>query len=537
MLVLTLGVFFACVEQDADDASPEDDRSLYINAVEDEPDTVDFQRTTIYYTVATNVFDRLVETETEADGSVRIAPSLAESWEVSLDETVYTFHLRDNVYFSNGSKLTAKDVYYSFKRLLTFPGTCNHEILEVIVGAKALEEGRTDSFEGIAVLGELDLSITLERPFEAFLANLSMPGASILDEESTEKAGERFGMEPACTVGTGSFILKEWTPEEGMILTANKSCWKGAPKCGGLNLRFLTEPEEIRELFEEGELDIIDLDDVGTYAEFFLHGDIYQDRLFSVPRIGIVYLTLNNSVPPLDDARVRRALQVSLDRQLLLNAVYDGLGRVEHGIFPQGLYGFDPELPEIPYSPEEARALLAEAGLLEGFDLTVSIRSSATQSEMTLIRMAESMWEKVGVNVNIEVMDEGEFMRLRKSGKLSCYTASWMADFNDPDNFIYTFFGNVENTTFRSICYQREDIMERVDNARAITDSYARITEYRELERIIVQEDAAWIPLFSRFHVYVFSERLKGVRAMWNGSVKNCYSEMSVVETPIGSMP
>ena len=201
---------------------------------------------------------------------------------------------------------------------------------------------------------------------------------------------------------------------------------------------------------------------------------------------------------------------------------------VENGIFPHGLYGFDPELPEIPCDPEEAKKLLDEAGYPDGFDLTVSVNSSSTRWELDVLRLAASMWEKVGVRAVIDVIDESEFMRLRKSGGLACYTAQWMADFNDPDNFIYTFFGDRENTVFRSLCYPREDVMERVRLARAITDPEERIREYRDLERIIVQEDAAWIPLFSRLRYYVTSERLEGFQASWNGSVKNRYREMSI---------
>jgi ABC-type oligopeptide transport system substrate-binding subunit len=114
------------------------------------------------------------------------------------------------------------------------------------------------------------------------------------------------------------------------------------------------------------------------------------------------------------------------------------------------------------------------------------------------------------------------------SNKMACYSATWTADYNDPDNFIYTFFGNKENTTFRSLCYPREEIMERVRKARTITDHNLRLAEYRELEQIIVQEDAAWIPLFSRLRYYVKGDRLEGMKASWNGSVKNNYRLMSV---------
>ena len=194
----------------------------------------------------------------------------------------------------------------------------------------------------------------------------------------------------------------------------------------------------------------------------YIHGDIYQDRLYQVRQTGISYIALNESVTPLNDVRVRKALQLSLNRSLLLDAVYSGRGTVENGIYPNGLYGHNPDLPEIPYDPDEARRLLMEAGYPDGFELTFSVKNSSTQSETILAKMAVQMWNKIGIKASIKVSNEEEFMRCRKSGLLECYTATWIADYNDPDNFIYTFFGNDANTTYRSICYKDEKVMARV---------------------------------------------------------------------------
>ncbi len=513
---------------EAQQPEEEPDTSAYLVAVEDEPDTVDFQCTSIHYTVALNVFDRLVEMTADETGEVDVRPSLAESWEVSPDGCSYTFHLRRDVSFSNGSPLTASDVGYSLKRLLTHPDSCNTDIVQEVAGAEALMNGEADELSGFTQEGDYDFTITLAQPFEAFLACMSMPGASILDQETTEEAGDRFGLDPAVTVGTGPFILKDWEAGEGMTLTANDQCWKGAPACRGLRLRFLTEAEEERQMFESGELDILDLDELGDTAEYFMHGDIYQDRLQKVQQIGITYIALNESIEPLNDVRVRKALQLALNRQALLNAVYSGRGSVENGIFPHGLKGYNPDLPEIPCDEAQAKALLEEAGYADGFDLDVSVKSSATQWEMTLMNLAVSMWEKVGVRAKVNVVEESEFMKQRKSGELACYAATWTADFNDPDNFIYTFFGTPSNTSFRSLCYADEDVMDRVCKARGIVDPDERLKEYQELERKIVQEDAAWIPLFSRQRYYVISERVGGFQTAWNGSVKTCYQFMSV---------
>ncbi|MBQ7655519.1 MAG: ABC transporter substrate-binding protein [Clostridia bacterium] len=504
------------------------DESRFLTVVEDEPDTVDFQCTTIHYTIALNVFDRLVENRLNPDGSVEIAPSLAESWEVSGDGKSYTFHLRENVRFSNGSPLTSSDVLYTLTRLLTHPDSCNRDIAMEILGAPQLAAGEADTLAGFEALSDRDFAITLTQPFEAFLACLSMPGASILDEETTRAAGGRFGLDPEATVGTGHYLFKKWDRGKGILLTANPDCWAGLPKNDGIDARFIMDAEAERAMYENGELDILELDNLGPSAEYFIHGDIYQDRLYETQEVGISYIALNESIEPLNDARVRRAMQLALDRQTLLDAVYSGRGQVENGVMPHGLKGFNPDAEAIPFDPEEAKSLLREAGYPEGFDLRISVKASSIQKEKQLMTLAASMWNRVGIRAEVELLHEDDFFSRRKSGSLACYTATWAADFDDPDNFFSTFFGSRENAVFRSLCYQNEQAMERVRKARAMTDRDARTREYQALEEIIVRQDAAWIPLFSRLHYYVAGERVSAFEVSWNGWVSPRYSDIAI---------
>ena len=469
-----------------------------------------------------------MENRLNPDGSVEIAPSLAESWEVSGDGKSYTFHLRENVRFSNGSPLTSSDVLYTLTRLLTHPDSCNRDIAMEILGAPQLAAGEADTLAGFEALSDRDFAITLTQPFEAFLACLSMPGASILDEETTRAAGGRFGLDPEATVGTGHYLFKKWDRGKGILLTANPDCWAGLPKNDGIDARFIMDAEAERAMYENGELDILELDNLGPSAEYFIHGDIYQDRLYETQEVGISYIALNESIEPLNDARVRRAMQLALDRQTLLDAVYSGRGQVENGVMPHGLKGFNPDAEAIPFDPEEAKSLLREAGYPEGFDLRISVKASSIQKEKQLMTLAASMWNRVGIRAEVELLHEDDFFSRRKSGSLACYTATWAADFDDPDNFFSTFFGSRENAVFRSLCYQNEQAMERVRKARAMTDRDARTREYQALEEIIVRQDAAWIPLFSRLHYYVAGERVSAFEVSWNGWVSPRYSDIAI---------
>ena len=419
---------------------------------------------------------------------------------------------------------------FTLTRLLTHPDSCNQDLVNVIQGAQALMDGSTDTLTGFQAYGTHDFIITLERPYSPFLACLSTPGASILDEESVTEAGNRFGKEPEFTIGTGSFIFQEWTPGIRMLLTANKDCWAGPPRCEGLYIQIISDSEAQRLLFENGSLDILDLDNMGTEAEFFVHGDIYQNKLYSGPRVGITYIALNASIPPLQDVRVRRALQLSLDRQLLLNAVYGGRGQLENGIFPHGLIGYNASLPEIPYDKEEALRLLEEAGYADGFGLSISCPSTSTATMKELLTLISSMWQAIGIRTMILELPEEDFMSQRKNGEIACYSSTWSADFNDPDNFIYTFFGSEENTVSRSLCYADAEVIARVNQARSMLNETERLQEYQALERKIVQEDAAWIPLFSKQHIFVVSDRVDGFKVSWNGWSSNNYRDVALIK-------
>ena len=535
VLILFLSTLTSCFSGGSDktddkvkNGSTNSDSSKYLVVTEEEPDTTDFQCTTYYYTVAMNVFDRLVEVKADNGGKSSIVPSLAESWEISDDRRTYTFHLREGVKFSNGSPLTSGDVLYSFSRLLTEPNSCNQDIVKVIKGAEQFEKGKADSLEGFKVINDRDFTITLEQPYEAFLASLSTPGASIMNEELTKSAKDRFGTAPNTMIGTGPYIFSQWEKGNKILLKANNDCWSGKPANEGVEILFLSEPEYIQELFDNGQLDIMDLDDLDNDAEYYIHGDIYQDKLKVVQRVAINYIALNESVRPLNDVRVRKALQLAVNRMALLDSVYGGRGQIEDGIFPHGLYGFNEDLPEIPFDKKKAKALLAEAGYPDGFDITIALKSSSTQWEDLMMNIVASMWKEIGVKAKIEILPESEFMLRRKDGDLACYTAMWTADYNDPDNFIFTFFGNKKNTRFRSICYDNEKIMDRVRKARMIGDAAERLEEYHELEKKIVQEDAAWIPLFSRSRLYVVSDRVDGFAPIWNGSVRSSYRTISL---------
>lgn len=530
VILAVLSLFASCASDGTYRTSTGSDYSKYIRFPDSEPASVDPQIITQNYTVPMNIFDRLVEYAVSEDGKTVVTPSLAKAWTVSDDGLKYTFYLREGVYFSNGSILEADDVLFSFSRLITHPQSKNRNILMCIHGADNLRDGVTSKLEGFEIIDDLTFIITLNHPFPGFIEGLTAPGASIFDRATTTDAGDDFGKIPGMSIGTGPFILEKWTANREIVLTANKEYWGGAPKCDGIRISFYTEADPLREMYIKGEFDLLDLDKIGMDAEYFIHGDDYRKNLVRGDRIGVTYIVLNESVKPLDDVKVRKALQISLDRESILQATAGGRGYIENGIFPSGLKGYDPDLEEIPYDVEAAKALISEAGYSDGFDLDVYYTDTTAVSMIDILRLAATMWSKIGVRANLIELPNEEFLNLRREGKISCYADTWSADYNDPDDFIYTFFGSADNSSFRSICYSDEDVFERVHHARSIIDEDERLEEYRALQRKIVTDDAAWIPLYSKIHYFVVSDRLGGFKVSWNGWSSNRYTGVYLID-------
>ncbi len=490
--------------------------------------TADVQKTSKDYEVPFNIFDRLVDVEVGTDGNSKIVPSLAESWDISDDGLEYTFHLRQGVKFHNGNDFTAEDVAYTFHRMLTVEGGVNTEVIDQIKGADELLAGETDTLEGVEVVDDYTIKVTLKEPFAGFLASISSPGVSIYDSEATEAAGDQFGMDPAVTVGTGPFEFSSWSFNNQLVLTRNEDYWKGASGLPGVVIKIIPDTETQSMMFESGELDILDLDYAADSVDRFT--ETYPDQIVQGPRVGIVYFTMNFNKEPFQDVRVRKAVQMSIDRQAILDALYGGRGQVEQGIFPHGLIGFNPDQEEIKYDPEAAKALLAEAGYADGFDMEIAADSSASDTMTMALEIVSDQLAEVGIRAEIKNYDESTWLETRKSGELGSFMSTWSADYNDPDNFIYTFFGNEEKTRIRSINYPDTEVMERVAKARTIVNEDERLAEYKALEEKLIHEDAAWVPMFSRLHLFAVSKRVQGFAPLWSGLSDQLFYNISLSE-------
>lgn len=486
-----------------------------VTAINSDIQTIDVHKTSKDYMVPLNIFDRLVEVEVQEDNSTRIVPSLAEDWDISVDGRVYTFHLREGVKFHNGEIFNAEDVEYSLNRILTAKQAVNGDFVAYIDGADELMSGAKSSLRGVKIIDDFTVEITLKQAYAGFLACLSSSPVCILDKTTTEEAGDDFGIVPEVTVGTGPYIFKEWKVNDSITLVRNDEYWKGKADALGALIKIVPDTETQNMMYRNGDIDILDLDYMADYIDTYKAE--FSDKLVSVPRVGITYFTFNFNNEALSDVNVRKAVSMAIDRQAIIDSLWSGVAKLENGIYPKGLIAYNPDIEAIEYNPQKAKELLDKAGYAQGFDLEISADSSASDTVNSCLEIIAAQLQEIGINAQIKNYDQATWLATRKDGSLGSFMATWTADYNDPDNFIYTFYGNKNNTKLRSINYNNEEVMQRVEAARNIADTDERINEYRELEKQIVSVDHAWLPMFAREHYFALSDKVESFVPNWAG--------------------
>ena len=372
-----------------------------------EPGTCDVQKTTSEYFVPINCYDRLVECITGENGYPELVPGLAESWEVSEDGLVYTFHLRKGVKFHNGLEMTADDVVYTFDRMLD-PETkaLNTTNFDYVLGAQARMNGEAESTEGLKALDDYTVQITLRESFAPFLARLSDYASSVYNREFTEEVGQDFGLAAETVCGTGAFKLMEYVINDHLVLEAFDDYYQGRSKIDKVVAKIIPDAETMRMMFETGEIDIFDCDQAISQLPYFLEHPKWKDCIHKGLRVGIYYVHLNQLKEPFTDVRVRKAFQMAVDRQKILDSMFHGDGVLADGLMPKGLIGYNPDIQQIEYNPEKAKALLAEAGYPDGVNMALVQVASWSSKWVRMNEIIQAMAKKAGFNVEIKQLDD-----------------------------------------------------------------------------------------------------------------------------------
>ncbi|HUF89797.1 MAG TPA: ABC transporter substrate-binding protein [Gemmatimonadota bacterium] len=430
------------------------------------------------------LYDGLVRFE---DGEPR--PNLADSWDVSEDGRVYTFHLRDDVAFHNGRRFGAEDVQYSFERALR-PASQSPLtwVFDFIEGSDAMVEGEAESLSGLEVVDARTVRITLEQPFAPFLLLMAMPAAHIVPREEIEQKGAQFSEAP---VGTGPWVFESWAHDDVIRLTANSRYHLGRPRMDGIEIRIIPETTTVIAEFERGNLDWVDMNEFPRPEfERFASDPDWAPLVHERPALITYYLALNNEKPRLRDPRVRRALNLAVDIAQIAEVIYPGRSVLSHGPVPPGLLGYREEGEPYGFHPDSARALLRAAGA-EGLEFDVYFRSLALNQRF--LEAVQANLAAVGVTMNLRQRDWTAVRQAMQRGELDAYLANWYADYPDAENFLYPlFYSEMAGAGGNAAFYSNATVDSLILTARRTLDDDARIDMYERADSLIFAS-APWI--------------------------------------------
>jgi ABC-type transport system substrate-binding protein len=487
-LILVLGVSLAVACQreppktGEQRASPPRRGGTYRAALPWQPRTLDPAFSTDIYsvTIIQQVLDGLVQ----FDQNLNVVPALASTWRVSENGLVYTFTLRKDARFHNGRSVTADDFVYSFTRILA-PRQKSSALgfFERIRGAGAYRRGKAGAVSGLNAPDPYTLVITLKEPFAPFLSVLAMKSSKVVPREEVERSDKDFGHHP---VGTGPFRLESFQPDR-IVLAANPDYFEGAPYLERVVYSIYPgyQQEKMADEFVAGRLEEL-LFFKGIQQRTSGNG---RYQLVRKPSLTLMFYGMNCTAEPLTDLRIRQAIAYALNKDRIVEEVYQGQFLPAKTILPPGMVGYTPDNAAYTYDPNEARRLLASAGYgpsRKRLSLTLlsASKSSAAQKELGLISA-----DLADVGIHLRVRYETNWpafeAALAREG-LQLYRYAWSADIPDPDNFLGILCASRSRYNFMH--YHNPEVDRLLSQALRETQMLKRMGLYRDAERIILAE-------------------------------------------------
>ena len=443
------------------------------------------------YGIVIELFSGLVKLTGESEDP--IAMDLAESYTVSNGGKTYKFVLKDGLKFNDGSPLTASDFKWSWERAAR-PETESpivDEFLGDIIGVQEIIDGDATTAEGIEVIDDHTLQVTIDAPKPYFIAKMTYPIAFVVNADNVTSGGENWTDE---LVGTGPFVLKSYSIGERMVLSKNPHYWGDPAYIDEVHL--LLAGGSAMAMYENDEIDItgIGLSDLERVTD--PSNEISKDVVEVPPSFSTSYVGFNIEEPPFDDVHFRRALNFAVDKQLVANAVFSDLVRPATGVIPPGFVGFNPELKGLEFDIERAKEELAMSRYADPDTRPrIVITNPGTGGSPSLtIEVVADMWSReLGVEVEIQQVEWATFLQDLHRNRLQAFSLAWQADYPDPHTFVDVLFrtgSSINNTN-----YSNPDVDALLEQANVEADPVRRIELYQEAEEMIV-EDAAWLPLW-----------------------------------------
>jgi ABC-type transport system substrate-binding protein len=430
-----------------------------------------------------------------------IKPDIAQQWEISHDETVYTFTLKKGIYFANKREVKANDFKYSFERTVD-PKTKspNSWIFENIIGARDFMDGRADDIKGIVVKNDYTLELRLKKPFSPFLSLLTMTAAYVVPKEEAEKWGADFSSHP---IGTGPFLLKSWLPNREIVLQKREDYFEEPARVKGIIYRIIPEDLTAVTEFEIGNIDVLTIP-ASEYSQYRKDRG-KRDFISSIEGLNTYYLGMNCSRPPFDNLNLRKAISYAIDTEKILNTIYEQRGRPAAGPLPDLLRTWVIKNHH-EYNPQKARAIILKEGM-EGATLHFYI--TADQEVVDIAEVIQSYIRAAGIKVEIKQLEWSAYKEAVNRGEPDMFYLSWWADYPDPENFLFPLFHSSNHGAAGNRTRYTNAIVDvLIEEGRNTLDEKKRNSLYRKAEELIVA-DAPWVFLWHRTD---FTIRQPGVK-------------------------
>lgn len=460
-----------------------------VAAIAGEPDQLDPHKTSAYFSfeVLENVFDTLVE----PDANLEMRPALAESWEVSPDQRVWTFHLRRGVTFHDGTPFTADDVVYSYRRII------DEELTNV---------DKFSAVTGVTAVDPATVRITVDKPTPNLLTNLGgFKGMAIVSRANVES-----GQIATKPIGTGPFSFTGATSGDSITLRANPSYWGGPPRISGVTFRFISEPSTALSALQAGEVDWTDSVPPQRVSQLREDDSL---RLAVTPSNDYWYLALNEAKSPWNDVRVRQAIAYAIDRDAIVAATSYGTAAKNQLAIPDGNPWYTP-YDRYSYDIDKAKDLLAQANARpERLDMLVTSEYPETVTAAQII--ADNL-APLGITVDIRTVDFATWLDEQNNGNFDMLMMGWLGNI-DPDDFYYA--QHHTNGTSNAQKFSDPEVDRLLDAGRVETDRDTRRDDYAKAATRIADE-VSYIYLYNPSVIQAWTPELSGYEARRDGAVR-----------------
>ncbi|GAB0920181.1 ABC transporter substrate-binding protein [Escherichia coli] len=445
------------------------------------------------WTVTYPSYQRLVQYKTDGDkGSTDVEGDLASSWKASDDQKEWTFTLKDNAKFADGTPVTAEAVKLSFERLLK------------------IGQGPAEAFPKdlkIDAPDEHTVKFTLSQPFAPFLYTLANDGASIINPAVLKEhaADDARGFLAQNTAGSGPFMLKSWQKGQQLVLVPNPHYPGNKPNFKRVSVKIIGESASRRLQLSRGDIDIADALPVDQLNALKQENKV---NVAEYPSLRVTYLYLNNSKAPLNQADLRRAISWSTDYQGMVNGILSGNGKQMRGPIPEGMWGYD--ATAMQYNHDETKAK-AEWDKVTSKPTSLTFLYSDNDPNWEPIALAtQSSLNKLGIIVKLEKLANATMRDRVGKGDYDIAIGNWSPDFADPYMFMnYWFESDKKGLPGNRSFYENSEVDKLLRNALATTDQTQRTRDYQQAQKIVI-DDTAYVYLFQKNYQLAMNKEVKG---------------------------